>query len=121
MIRQLRPSEFSNWRDSLQAASADSGRSPTLPVVLDVREPWELQTASVTPDGFTLICIPMRELPARLGELPPERAIACLCHHGTRSLQVAQYLLQNGFAPVVNLQGGIAAWSHELDPLVPQY
>jgi rhodanese-related sulfurtransferase len=47
--------------------------------------------------------------------------MACLCHHGMRSLQVANYLAQNGFAHVVNLQGGIDAWSHEVDPSVPRY
>ena len=124
MTPQVRPSDFSNWRASLPA-------SPTgehaLPIVLDVREPWELQSASVREDGFRLIHIPMREVPARLAELQTagdgdgNQPIACLCHHGMRSQQVASYLAQNGFSSVVNLQGGIDAWSAEVDPGVPRY
>ena len=96
-----------------------------MPLVLDVREPWELQTASIREDGFTLLAIPMREIPARLADLRAARGggrpIACLCHHGMRSLQVANYLAQNGFDEVVNLQGGIDAWSLQLDASVARY
>ncbi len=118
MIDQLSPSDFPAWRDSAGTAA--------LPVVLDVREPWELQTASVREDGFRLVHIPMREVPARLAELQDAaggtgQPIACLCHHGMRSLQVANYLLQSGFTGVVNLQGGIDAWSQQLDRSVPAY
>jgi hypothetical protein len=56
MIAQLSPADFAAWRDN----AASPG---TVPVVLDVREPWELQTASVKEDGFRLIHIPMREIP----------------------------------------------------------
>lgn len=120
MISQLSPSNFNIWRDNARAAVPDA-----LPVVLDVREPWELQTASVKEDGFTLVHIPMREIPARLAELRnahgTDHPIACLCHHGMRSQQVANYLMQSGFSKVVNLQGGIDAWSQQIDPSVPLY
>ena len=119
MTPQLAPASFKAWRDN--AASSAS----TLPIVLDVREPWELQTASVKPDGFTLVHIPMRDIPARIAELQQAHGagqpIACLCHHGMRSQQVANYLAQSGFTEVVNLQGGIDAWSQELDQSVPKY
>ena len=120
MIAQLNPSAFAAWRDRATAATPAAG----LPLVLDVREPWEVQTASVKPDGFTLLTIPMREVPARLAELQSshtDQPIACLCHHGMRSLQVANYLAQSGFTEVVNLQGGIDAWSQQFDPSVPRY
>jgi rhodanese-related sulfurtransferase len=90
-------------------------------VVLDVREPWEVQTASVKADGFELICIPMHLIPARLQDLPSDRPIACLCHHGGRSMQVALFLNQQGFDPVANIAGGISAWSSQIDPSVPTY
>ena len=94
-------------------------------MVLDVREPWELQTASVTPEGFVLLHVPMQSLPARLTELQAtyaeDQPIACLCHHGIRSQQVANYLMRNGFTHVVNLEGGIAAWAQELDTQIAQY
>lgn len=119
MITQLNPSDFAAWRDA-----ATSGAN-SLPMVLDVREPWELQTASVKPDGFMLVPIPMREIPARVAELldahGADYPIACLCHHGMRSLQVANYLQQSGFTQVVNVQGGIDAWSKQVDASVALY
>ncbi|MDO9276962.1 MAG: rhodanese-like domain-containing protein [Polaromonas sp.] len=117
MIPQVSPSQFSSWVGSVAATAS----VPVTPVLLDVREPWEVQTACVSEDGFKLMIIPMREVPARLAELDPEQPIACLCHHGMRSLQVANFLVQNGFTEVVNLQGGIDAWSNEIDPSVPRY
>ena len=120
MIQQLHPCGFETWCDASRT-DADG----MLPVVLDVREPWELQTASVTPAGFTLVHLPMREVPAGLAALQEtpgaNHPIACLCHHGTRSLQVAGFLAQQGFTNVVNLQGGIDAWSTQLDARVPRY
>ena len=120
MIPEINPAGFPAWREEARAAQPAS-----LPVVLDVREPWELQTASVRADGFTLVHIPMREVPARMAELQsahaPDHPIACLCHHGMRSLQVAHYLKQNGFTQVVNVQGGIDAWSKQVDPSIPAY
>jgi len=112
MVMQLQPSDFEQWR----RAHADAA-----PMVLDVREPWEVQTASIKAEGFALQVIAMGEVPSRWQELDPSRPIACLCHHGMRSLQVARYLQQQGFAEVVNLQGGIDAWSSAVDPTVPRY
>ena len=115
MIAQVRPNELAAW---LAQARAASGAEP---LVLDVREPWELQTASVQPDGFTLVHIPMGVLPVRLGELDPDRPVACLCHHGGRSMQVAAFLAHQGFAQVANVAGGIHAWALECDPSIPCY
>jgi rhodanese-related sulfurtransferase len=111
MIAQVRPSEFNAW---LQ-------QQPQRPLVLDVREPWEVQVASVAPDGFDLVAIPMNQIPARLAELPQDRPVACLCHHGARSQRVAMFLEQQGFGEVANIAGGIDAWSRERDPSVPVY
>ncbi|MEZ7847433.1 MAG: rhodanese-like domain-containing protein [Polaromonas sp.] len=117
MIPQISPSQLSSWLGSVAATTS----TPLTPVLLDVREPWEVQTACVSEDGFKLLTIPMRDVPARLAELDPEQPVACLCHHGMRSQQVANFLVQNGFTEVANLQGGIDAWSHEVDPSVPRY
>jgi rhodanese-related sulfurtransferase len=115
MIDQVRPSELQQW---LQRQPAGGAR----PLVLDVREPWELQTASVKlEEGFELVAIPMNTIPARLAELDPERPVACLCHHGARSQRVAMFLAQQGFARVANIAGGIDAWSQEHDASVPRY
>jgi len=112
MIDQVRPSDLAAW----------FAQSPgAVPVLLDVREPWELQAASVAPQGFTLVAIPMNEIPGRLSELDEGQRIACLCHHGARSQRVAAFLSQNGFAEVANVAGGIDAWSAQHDPAVPRY
>jgi rhodanese-related sulfurtransferase len=99
-------------------ASLDAG---TRPVLLDVREPWEVQTASFTLPGVDSLAIPMNELPGRLGELDPEQPVLSLCHHGMRSLQVAAFLERQGFDQVFNVAGGIDAWSREVDASVPLY
>jgi rhodanese-related sulfurtransferase len=85
-------------------------------LILDVREPWEIATASIA----GTLNIPMGEIPSRLAELDPDRETIVICHHGVRSAQVAMYLARNGFDHVLNLTGGIDAWS-EIDPAVPRY
>lgn len=112
-ITQFRPRDLPTW---LAAARAHG-----TPIVLDVREPAELQRASIRADGFTLLTIPMNAVPARLAELAPQQPIACLCHHGGRSMQVAQFLAAQGFQQVANIAGGIHAWSAEVDSSVPTY
>jgi rhodanese-related sulfurtransferase len=111
MIDQVRPSGLAAW---LQA-------QPRPGLVLDVREPEELQMASVRPDGFELLEIPMNDIPGRIAELDPQRPVAVLCHRGGRSQQVAMYLARNGFATVANVAGGIDAWALEHDDSVPRY
>lgn len=115
MLDHVRPADFPAWLQAQGAAGAPA-------VVLDVREPWEIGTASVKPGaGFSVVAIPMNEIPARLAELDPAQPVACLCHHGARSQRVAVFLAQNGFTRLANLAGGIEAWSRELDPAVPRY
>ena len=89
----------------------------TAPVVIDVREGWELQLASI----LGVLHIPMNEIPAKLGELDKDSEIVVMCRSGGRSMQVAQFLARNGFQSVANLTGGILAWSREVDPSVQQY
>jgi rhodanese-related sulfurtransferase len=89
----------------------------TGPLVVDVREKWELEVASI-PD---VLHIPMNEIPARSGELDADREIVVMCRSGGRSMQVAQFLARNGFRSVANLTGGILAWSRDVDPSVRAY
>lgn len=86
-------------------------------VLLDVREPWEHDTARI--DGSTLI--PMDQVPARQQELDPDAHIVVLCHHGVRSLNVTHWLRQQGFDNVQSMRGGIHRWSRFVDPKVPTY
>ena len=113
MISQVRPSELATWFQTMSAHGK--------PLVLDVREPDELQTASIKSGDFELLTIPMGSIPQRLGQLDASRPVACLCHHGARSMRVAGYLESQGFAHVANISGGINAWSLELDPSVARY
>lgn len=112
MIDPIRPDQLAQWAQQHGSAQA---------LVLDVREPWELQTASVRPNGFELLAIPMGEVPQRLAEIDPERPIACLCHHGARSQRVASFLMQQGYSKLANISGGIDAWSASVDGSVPRY
>ena len=99
----------------LAAWLADAGRDK--PLLLDVREPWEWEAARIEGSQH----MPMREVPARLGEIDSDREVVAICHHGGRSQQVAIFLEKNGFSKVHNLQGGVDAWSHTVDPAVPLY
>lgn len=116
MIDTIRPADVAQWaQQCVQAGKAQ-------PIVLDVREPWELDTAHIGPSAaYTVVHLPMASVPARLQELPLDTPIACLCHHGGRSAQVANFLNNQGFDLVVNIQGGIHVWSVEVDHSVPRY
>jgi rhodanese-related sulfurtransferase len=92
--------------------------SPNPPLLLDVREQWEFDTASIP--GSKLM--PMGDIPGRAHqELDDEQHIAVLCHHGARSLNVTMWLRQQGFEKAQSVAGGIDAWSRAIDPTVPTY
>jgi rhodanese-related sulfurtransferase len=107
MIRQLTVREL---KERLDQGAGDL-------LVIDVREPWELNVCSLP--GTTPI--PMRAIPARYPELPKDGEIVLMCHHGVRSQQVAYFLERQGFTKLNNLVGGIAAWAREVDPAMPTY
>ena len=94
------------------------------PLVLDVREPYELEMARLEHDILT---VPLSRLAAdRLDALPAALAdrtaeLVVLCHHGTRSAQVVAWLRQEGWTNVFNLKGGIDAYARDVDPSVDVY
>ena len=90
---------------------------PDNTVLLDVRESFELEVARVSQARH----IAMGEIPNRLAELDPRQTIICMCHHGGRSAQVAAFLAAQGYMQVLNLAGGIDAWSERVDPTIPRY
>ena len=99
-------------------AFAKQRQQPNPPVLLDVREPWEFQTASI-PGGLLM---PMGEVASRAHtELDPDAPIVVMCHHGARSLNVAMWLRDQGFTHAQSLAGGIDAWSRSIDPHIPRY
>jgi rhodanese-related sulfurtransferase len=87
------------------------------PVILDVREDWEFAQAHLPGS----VHIPMGQIPARYAELDASRQVVVVCHYGTRSLQVVQFLEKKGFATVSNLAGGLDAWAEQVDPAMPRY
>jgi sulfur-carrier protein adenylyltransferase/sulfurtransferase len=85
--------------------------------LIDVREAFEYEIARI--DGAKLI--PLGETAERADELQREQPIVVHCHSGRRSAEAVRQLQQRGFANVYNLQGGIDAWSDQIDPSVPKY
>jgi rhodanese-related sulfurtransferase len=107
MIKDVSPREFLERRQ---------GGAHML--LLDVREDWETQLAPVPTE---VLHIPMGQIAERLGELDPLQETVVICRSGGRSLEVARFLSNRGFASVSNLAGGILAWSTDLDPRIPRY
>lgn len=97
-------------RDRLQAVDSK-------PCLLDVREAQEYAYCRI--EGS--LHIPMNDIPARLGELDPDRETVVVCHHGMRSAGVANYLIRQGFRDVANLTGGVEAWAVQVEPDMPRY
>lgn len=85
--------------------------------LLDVREADELAIAAIP----GAVHIAMREIPARFAELAPDAAIAVLCHHGSRSERVANFLIAHGYTNVTSVKGGIDAYSKDIDANIPRY
>jgi rhodanese-related sulfurtransferase len=106
VYRDISVTDLANWR----ASAKDF-------VLLDVREPDEIATASIAGS----LNIPMRDIPLRVGELDKTKTIAVLCHYGGRSARVAQFLGGHGFADVHNVDGGIDAYAQDVDPSLPRY
>ena len=87
------------------------------PLLLDVREPWEFDKASI--EGSTLV--PMRQIGERIHELDSDGEIVVICHHGIRSRVICRYLESEGFTNVINLAGGVDAWAKDVDNQMSTY
>ena len=99
-------------------AFAQLRQQPNAPLLLDVREPWEYQSAHL-PESLLM---PMGEVASRAHtELDPDAPVVVMCHHGARSLNVALWLRDQGFSHAQSLAGGIDAWSRSIDPDIPRY
>ncbi len=85
--------------------------------VIDVREPFELRICGLD----VADPIPMRTLPGRLNELSRGEEIVVICRNGHRSGDVVRFLRERGFSRVYNLDGGLRAWSDNVDPSMPRY
>lgn len=108
MVRHISPREL--------AKHIANGHAVAL---IDVRQAWENHIAAL-PDS---LLIPLNELAQRAPEIVPlpDTPIVVYCHHGIRSQSAALYLDRAGLPDVRSLDGGIDAWSCEIDPAIPRY
>jgi rhodanese-related sulfurtransferase len=106
-MHHLSVNQLKEWLDS------DRER----PIILDVREPWELNVCRLEDAKH----IPMRAVPASLDALDPDKPMVVICHHGIRSQQVCYFLDHQGFDKVYNLMGGLDAWAKQIDPTMQKY
>ena len=107
-MRQISPAQLAQRLNDAQQPG---------PLLLDVREPWELEICLI--EGS--VAMPMGSVPARFPELDRDRETVVICHHGGRSAQVCMFLERQGFSSVINLAGGVAGWAAQVDPRMAQY
>ena len=108
MIPHVGAAELHRWRNDATRAE---------PVLIDVREPWEFDYCRI--EGSHLI--PLSELATRIDEIPADRPLVLVCHHGNRSFHAAAFLQQAGFDRVHNLRGGVEEWAAVIDPTMKRY
>jgi rhodanese-related sulfurtransferase len=102
---------------SVELAAWLEDASRPRPVLLDVREPWEFERCHIAGS----VHVPMREVPQRAAEVDAGSEVVVICHHGSRSMQVAIFLERNGYEKVHNLAGGVDSWAKAVDTAMPVY
>ena len=85
--------------------------------LLDVREDFEFELCHI--EGSRLI--PLPTLFYMIKEIPKDKEIIAICHHGHRSASACEFLMQKGYKNVKNLAGGIDAWAKEVDKSMAKY
>lgn len=106
MYEDISPAEFVAQREADESWQ-----------LLDVREPWEIDIASLP----QCVAIPLAEILSRHREINADKPVAVICHSGGRSAKVATFLAGQGFSRVANIAGGIDAWAEEVDNSLPRY
>jgi adenylyltransferase/sulfurtransferase len=91
--------------------------SPERSVIIDVREPYELEICRI--EGARHI--PMRQIPEHVDTLDRDKHLLILCHSGMRSRRVTEFLRSRGLNAVSNISGGIDAWAEEIEPGMRRY
>ncbi|MCG5513391.1 rhodanese-like domain-containing protein [Ectothiorhodospira shaposhnikovii] len=87
------------------------------PLLIDVRESWEYDIAHIPGSRH----VPLGRLGTLVEDIPPDTELVMICHHGIRSRQAGMLLERQGFTRIINLTGGIDAWSRQVDPSLPCY
>ncbi len=106
-MRQLSPQQISE----LLNQSADK------PVLIDVREPFEVEICAI--EGSTNI--PLQQIAEAAEDLDPDKEYVLICHHGMRSQRAGMIMAAQGFEKLINLVGGIDAWACNIDPQMQRY
>ncbi|WP_169977282.1 rhodanese-like domain-containing protein [Tautonia rosea] len=118
----IQATDVHRWPPNVLKDHLDSG-SPL--VLLDVREDLERQYCTIeVPETVLDLHVPIGEISRRFDLVRrclDGRPLVIYCHHGVRSLATAQWLASQGVSDVINLEGGIDAWSLTIDPTVPRY
>jgi rhodanese-related sulfurtransferase len=96
---------------------AERRRAGEAMTIVDVREDWEREIASLP----GTINIPLAGLPGETGKLPHEGPLIVICRSGARSGRAVTWLHENGFTNAVNLAGGVLAWAARIDPSMRTY
>lgn len=107
LFREVSPTQVRDWLDT----------DPESIFLLDVREPFEADICRI--EGARMI--PLNELPPRIAEIPTDKRIVCVCHHGMRSAYACELLSLLGRSHLYNLSGGMERWAEEVDPSMPRY
>lgn len=110
-MQRLSAAELSAWL---------SGPADTHPILLDVREEWEYELGHL-PGSVLLPLGELNEEGLEALDLPPDRPIVAICHHGVRSRMAMQLLSHYGHTKVHDLIGGTDAWSVQIDPTLRRY
>ncbi|WP_051229192.1 rhodanese-like domain-containing protein [Paludibacterium yongneupense] len=102
---------------AIELADRLAGPDADACLLVDVREQWEWDRVHI--EGARLI--PMNRIPLHLSELPDDKTLVLICHHGVRSYQVGLFLRNNGFERVLSLRGGMEDWAVQVDPSLARY
>ncbi|HKB84973.1 MAG TPA: rhodanese-like domain-containing protein [Ignavibacteriaceae bacterium] len=105
-FRDLNPSEVKQMLENNNSAR-----------LIDVREEWEHKIAHIENSKL----MPMSNFMQHINELGNDDELIIYCHTGVRSANVCRFLAEKGFKNLINLKGGIEAWSVEVDPSIPRY
>ncbi len=89
----------------------------TQPLLLDVRQPWEMDICKIK----NSVLIPMSQIPGQLDSLDADHETVVICHHGIRSRSVGRYLEHEGFNNIINLSGGVDQWAKTVDKQMATY
>lgn len=106
IYRDLHPTEVKKILDDNNGAR-----------LIDVREEWEHRIAHIENSEL----IPMSNFMHHLEELNTDDELIFYCHTGARSANICRFLAGKGFRNLINLKGGIEAWSNEIDQSIPRY